>query len=170
MSNEIKPSDLEAQWGDDQEPARIHGASLHYSPPHEEKVEIEQNVETGEIISANGVPLNEEKESWEKEFEQKSSTGAWGGHYRDEDVDWPLVKDFIRQTIQADRTELVAKVKGMETKYPVEVFTEPPEGWQKELDEFAKSRGYRIDNISACYGRWQEKVVKEEIINLIQQR
>lgn len=60
----------------------------------------------------------------------------------------------------------IEEIKGIE-KYQKDLFPEPPKGWQKNLDNWCKSQGYRIDNISAHFARWQEKVVKDDIINLL---
>lgn len=74
------------------------------------------------------------------------------------------------QCREQERQEIVDAIEKRETNYPEEIFSSPPKDFQKELDEWAKSQGYRIDNISAYFARWQEKIVKEDIVKFITQR
>ena len=49
-----------------------------------------------------------------EEFEKKATTGEFGGHFRDEDVDWGVVKSFSLQTSLAlieSVIEMVGKKK-----------------------------------------------------------
>lgn len=63
--------------------------------------------------------------------------------------------------------ELEAGCEGMPDMYPLDIFPEPWEGWQEDVDELAKSQGQRIDRISAHYARWQHKVTKDDTLTLI---
>jgi hypothetical protein len=63
--------------------------------------------------------------------------------------------------------ELREKISGMADPYPVEVFPEPWNGWQKDIDELAKTKGRRIDCISADYSRWQRKLAKEDTLRIV---
>lgn len=58
-------------------------------------------------------------------------------------------------------------VEEIQSCYPEDIFSEPWEGWEKDIGELAKSKGMALDNVSACYGRWQEKVMKERVSTLI---
>ena len=76
--------------------------------------------------------------------------------------------DTLIATIIANTgRELEARCEGTPDMYPLDIFPEPWEGWQKDVDELAKSHGQRIDRISAHYARWQHKVTKDDTLALI---
>jgi hypothetical protein len=64
--------------------------------------------------------------------------------------------------------EIEKRLQGTEY-YPVDVFTPPWDGWQKDVDELAKQHGKRIDNISADYGRRYQKIFSEDAIKVFKE-
>ena len=59
----------------------------------------------------------------------------------------------------------VGKERG---KYPTDIWSPPPTGWQDELDEWCKTQGYRIDKISGEYGRRYEQIYLTKVEDLLQ--
>ena len=59
---------------------------------------------------------------------------------------------------------IVEMVEKSQSPYPKDIFSEPWVGWEKDIDELAKSKGKRIDNISAHYGRMFEKIFKDNFL------
>lgn len=83
----------------------------------------------------------------------------------------PQFKKHYEQAKSQGAREALEEVKKEVSeieKYPVSVFGEPWKGWEKDLQALAKSKGYDITNISAWYARWQEKLVKEDVISILQ--
>lgn len=76
------------------------------------------------------------------------------------------LKSFIRELLSTREKEIAEEVKEMPEKYPVSVFPEPWEGWEKDIEALAKSKGRSIDCVSAWYGRWQEKLMKEGFLQV----
>lgn len=117
------------------------------------------------------------KEKIKKEFEEyyKPQDFKCGGCLECEacklylKVLWEKTADFWLSKLDAYQSSLLGRIEGI-NKYPEDIFPEPPEGWQKELDEWAKNKGFRIDNISAHFARWQEKIVKDDIYTLIKEK
>lgn len=54
--------------------------------------------------------------------------------------------------------------------YPEDIFPPPPKGWEKKLDKWCKSQGYRIDNVSGWYARWARANVKRDLLALLQEK
>lgn len=63
--------------------------------------------------------------------------------------------------------EVRIKAEGMPSRYPEDIFPKPWKGWEKDIDELAKSKGKRIDNISAVYGRMCEDIIKADLMAAI---
>lgn len=109
--------------------------------------------------------------NWEKEFDEKFD----GNPYiqRDGTIEYSarhkLIKSLISSLLQAQRREWVESIERMETHYPEDLFSPPWKGWEKDIDELAKSHGSRIDNVSAWYARWVQGNIKKDIIALLQE-
>ncbi len=65
-------------------------------------------------------------------------------------------------------TRIQKLVEDYQTPYPLDVFPEPWEGWQKEIQELASQKNRSIDCISAHYARWQEKLVLDYLLSKLQ--
>jgi hypothetical protein len=84
---------------------------------------------------------------------------------------WAHIVEWLDQARAEARKEAlqeaIAAVEKITTSHPLEIFSEPWEGWQTDLDRFAKERGKRIDNISAHFARWMFTLMKQDILKLL---
>lgn len=116
-------------------------------------------------------------EEWEKEFDEKFGDNFvyWQeilAEVRIGDADFKSLKAFIKKTrsqaLEEGRTDALreaeAEVNNLIDPYPVDIFTEPPKGWQNKLANHCEREGYPLDRISAYYARWQRKVTKDDIL------
>ncbi len=83
------------------------------------------------------------------------------------DIDVDDAAELLTQDRADIRAVLREGVEAMPDMYPVDIFPEPWAGWQEDIDALAKSKGRRIDCISAEYARWQNKVTRDDILTLI---
>lgn len=95
----------------------------------------------------------------------------WWYKYQDAGYELPEtgrveLEDIFKQALSAREEALVEKVSGIDN-YPESIFGKPWDGWEKDIDELAKSKGYSIQHIAAHYAHWQEGIVKGEVIALI---
>lgn len=132
----------------------------------------------GEHVKGLSSPQDEKEEEWPEW--RKSISNAWWNFWNYQGTP---DRDFIErfwleridpllsrhsQTVRNQCLEEVEKeIEGLETAYPIDVFSEPWEGFEKDIDELAKLHGKRIDNISAYFARWQEKLAKERHLSII---
>jgi hypothetical protein len=78
------------------------------------------------------------------------------------------LRDTHHKSLRAKELgEIRERIAEMANPYPVEIFPEPWDGWQNDIDELAKTKGRRIDCISAYYSRWQRKRAKEDALALL---
>lgn len=77
-----------------------------------------------------------------------------------------LIKNIVSRSLAVSEAELIERVESIDN-YPESVFGKPWDGWEKDIDELAKSKGHSIQHIAAHYAHWQEGVVKGEVIALI---
>ena len=78
------------------------------------------------------------------------------------------VFSWFQSKLTQQREEIVKEITNMPEHWPVDVFEEPWAGWQKDVDALAKTKGYRIDNISGNYARWARKVTLSDCLSLIE--
>jgi soluble cytochrome b562 len=76
-------------------------------------------------------------------------------------------KEIFAEGYQKGIEEAIEKIEKLQEIYPIDIWSDPPKGWEKDVDEMAKQKGYRIDNISAWYGRWTYKNAKHDFMEAL---
>lgn len=66
--------------------------------------------------------------------------------------------------------EMEEESPDLSVNYPEDLFPEPWEGWQKDVDELARNKGFRIDNISAHFGRRFGKLALSQVRDTINRK
>lgn len=79
------------------------------------------------------------------------------------------LKEKMEEVRAATLVEVKERIEGWQQNYPLDIFSPPWEGWQKDVDELAKLHGKRIDNISADYGRRHQKLFTGQVLEAINQ-
>lgn len=76
------------------------------------------------------------------------------------------LKAFISKALLEQREGIRREIGDLVEPYPIDIFSEPPKGWQNKLISHCERNGYVLDQLSAYYARWQRNLVKGDILSL----
>lgn len=76
---------------------------------------------------------------------------------------------IVSSTRTEERERIAEIIKNQPDLYTTDIFRKPWDGWEKDVHELAKSKGFAIDNISAYYGRMMRKNLQDSLLSALQE-